>query len=237
MSTVTSTTSAVSRGFDVYSHFRSVMDDLGLSPEDTGGTRYVRRRGSDFPERPPARGVHRHPDHGRGGGMPIPPQRTGRRAGPEHRLRRAITASIRYKFMPTVNRYPYQLPYWVDNPMGFDLYLTRDSRWFLPTRAYPRLLHRCARFCGAHRTRTASPTPCPSGTGWTSRGGRRQGAGLRGLPLAEESANHPQGEQLADRPLVEIVKIGECDPEPFSRPRVRWPGCGCWPPPTSLPAT
>jgi crotonobetainyl-CoA:carnitine CoA-transferase CaiB-like acyl-CoA transferase len=32
----------------------------------------------------------------------------------------------------------------------------------------------------------------------------------------EEWANHPQGKQLADRPLVEIVKIGDSDPEPFT---------------------
>ena len=32
----------------------------------------------------------------------------------------------------------------------------------------------------------------------------------------EEWAAHPQGKQLADRPLVEIVKIGDSDPEPFN---------------------
>jgi crotonobetainyl-CoA:carnitine CoA-transferase CaiB-like acyl-CoA transferase len=32
----------------------------------------------------------------------------------------------------------------------------------------------------------------------------------------EEWANHPQGRQLAERPLVEIVKIGDSDPEPFT---------------------
>jgi len=32
----------------------------------------------------------------------------------------------------------------------------------------------------------------------------------------EEWANHPQGKQLADKLLVEIVKIGDSDPEPFT---------------------
>lgn len=44
-----------------------------------------------------------------------------------------------YKFGPTINAYPYQLPYrinpdyQIDNPMGFDLYRTKDGRLFLPT--------------------------------------------------------------------------------------------------------
>jgi len=32
----------------------------------------------------------------------------------------------------------------------------------------------------------------------------------------EEWAAHPQGKQLAEKPLVEIVKIGDSDPEPFT---------------------
>jgi hypothetical protein len=30
-----------------------------------------------------------------------------------------------YKFMPTINGYPYQMPYSIGNPMGFDLYPLR----------------------------------------------------------------------------------------------------------------
>lgn len=32
----------------------------------------------------------------------------------------------------------------------------------------------------------------------------------------EEWAAHPQGKQLADTPLVEIIKIGDSDPKPFT---------------------
>jgi CoA-transferase family III len=49
----------------------------------------------------------------------------------------------------------------------------------------------------------------------------RGGAAAAGLVFAfvrtpEEWAAHPQGKQLAERPLVEIVKIGDSDPEPFT---------------------
>ena len=38
MSTDTLATPEVSAGFDINAQFRSVMNDLGLNPEDTGGT-------------------------------------------------------------------------------------------------------------------------------------------------------------------------------------------------------
>ena len=36
------------------------------------------------------------------------------------------------------------------------------------------------------------------------------------IRTAEEWANHPQGKDLAEKPVVEIVKIGDSDPEPFT---------------------
>ena len=66
-------------------------------------------------------------------------QRTGGGQDLSLGLRKAIHGiNPLYKFMPTVNDYPYQLPYWIGNPMGFDLYLTKDGRLLCrrgPTRA------------------------------------------------------------------------------------------------------
>ena len=51
----------------------------------------------------------------------------------------------------------------------------------------------------------------------TRRGGRRQaGSSSPLIRTAEEWAAHPQGKYLADKPLVEIIKIGDSDPEPFT---------------------
>src|SRR3984893_5677192 len=48
-----------------------------------------------------------------------------------------------------------------------------------------------------------------------------EAAAEKGLVFAvvrtpEEWAHHPQGKQLAEKPVVEIVKIGDSDPEPFT---------------------
>src|SRR3984893_17873136 len=140
--TSTTTTSRTSRGFDVDAHFRSVIDDLGLSPEDTGGTITFVGEDPIFPS------AHRL---GACIGIPIMAgaagianiwrQRTGRGQDLSIDPRQALHGiKPMYNFLPMVYDSPYQLPYWVDSPMGFDLYLTRDSRCFLPTGAYPRLL-------------------------------------------------------------------------------------------------
>ncbi|HZN81491.1 MAG TPA: carnitine dehydratase, partial [Mycobacterium sp.] len=133
----------VSTGFDINAHFRAVMSDLGLSPEDTGGTITFVGKDPIFPS------VHRL---GACIGIPIMAgaagiadiwrQRSGVGQDLSLDLRKAIHGiNPMYKFMPTINGHPYQLPYFIGNPMGFDLYQTRDGRFFLPTGAYPRLMN------------------------------------------------------------------------------------------------
>ena len=132
----------VSAGFDVNAQFRAVMSDLGLSPDDTGGTMTFVGEDPIFPS------VHRL---GACIGIPIMAgaagiadiwrQRSGSGQDLSLDLRKAIHGiNPLYKFMPTINGQPYQLPFFIGNPMGFDLYQTKDGRFFLPTGAYPRLL-------------------------------------------------------------------------------------------------
>src|ERR1700752_791650 len=133
----------VSTGFDINAHFRAVMSDLGLSPEDTGGTITFVGEDPIFPS------VHRLGAcigipimAGAAGIADILPQRSGVGQDLSLDLRKAIHGiNPMYKFMPTINGHPYQLPFFIGNPMGFDLYQTRDGRFFLPTGAYPRLLN------------------------------------------------------------------------------------------------
>src|ERR1700754_4792927 len=125
----------VSAGFDINAHFRAVMHDLRLSPENTGGTITFVGEDPIFPS------VHRL---GACISIPIMAAAAGiadiwrQRTGPGQALTLDLRKAIHginpmYKFMPTVNGYPYQLPYGVGNPMGFDLYRTKDGRFFLPT--------------------------------------------------------------------------------------------------------
>src|SRR6201987_4262824 len=141
-------------GFDINAAFRSVRHELGLSPEDTGGTITFVGEDPIFPS------VHRLGAcisipimAGAAGIADIWRQRTGRGQDLTLDLRKAIHGiNPMYKSMPTINGYPYQVPYGISpsyqiaNPMIFDFYRTRDGRFFLPTGAYPRMFSSMANF-------------------------------------------------------------------------------------------
>jgi crotonobetainyl-CoA:carnitine CoA-transferase CaiB-like acyl-CoA transferase len=225
MTSNTLDTPKVSAGFDINAEFRAVMHDLGLSPENTGGSITFIGEDPIFPTKHRLGACIAIPIMaGAAGIADIWRQRTGRGQDLTLDLRKAIHGiNPMYKFNPTVNGYPYQLPYWInpdyqlDNPMGFDLYRTKDGRFFLPTGAYPGLLNDMCSFlrCGPDHDQIAEAV-----SNWNSEE-LDEAAAEAGLVFAivrtpEEWAAHPQGKQLADRPLVEIVKIGDSDPEPFT---------------------
>ena len=209
----------VSTGFDVNAHFRAVMSDLGLSPEDTGGTITFVGEDPIFPS------VHRL---GACIGIPIMAgaagiadiwrQHSGSGQDLSLDLRKAIHGiNPLYKFMPTINGQPYQLPFFIGNPMGFDLYQTKDGRFFLPTGAYPRLLDGMCTFLGCSPDKNSIAKAVSK---WDAME-LDEAAADKELVFAvvrtpEEWAAHPQGKQLAEKPLVEIVKIGDSDPQPFT---------------------
>jgi hypothetical protein len=219
MSSSSLATPTVSAGFDINSQFRSVMSDLGLSPEDACGTITFIGEDPIFPS------VHRL---GACIGIPIMAGAAGianiwcQRSGVGQDLGLDLRKSIHginplYKFMPTINGYPYQLPFFLGNPMGFDLYQTKDGRFFLPTGAYPRLLDS---MCTSLRCAPDEESIAKAVSNWDAME-LDEAAAEKELVLAvvgtpEEWAAHPQGKQLAEKPLVEIVKIGDSDPEPFT---------------------
>jgi crotonobetainyl-CoA:carnitine CoA-transferase CaiB-like acyl-CoA transferase len=212
-------TSSATTEFDINAHFRSLMNELGLSPEDTGGAIAFVGEDPIFPS------AHRL---GACIGIPIMAgaagianiwrQRSGRGQDLTLDLRKAIHGiNPMYKFAPTINGYPYQLPYFIGNPMGFDLYRTKDGRFFLPTGAYPRLLTGMCTFLGCSPDKESIATAVSN---WDS-ADLDEAAAEKGLVFAlvrtaEEWAQHPQGKHLAEKPVVEIVKIGDSDPEPFT---------------------
>ena len=121
MTITASDTPQVSTGFDINAEFRSVMHELGLSPGDSGGGITFVGEDPIFPS------VHRL-----GASISIPimaaaagiadiwRQRTGRGQDLTLDLRKAIHGiNPGYQFMPTVNGYPYQVPFWDRQPDEF----------------------------------------------------------------------------------------------------------------------
>jgi crotonobetainyl-CoA:carnitine CoA-transferase CaiB-like acyl-CoA transferase len=206
------------REFDINDEFDRFMHGLGLSPEDTGGR--ITFVGSDpiFESR-----------HRIGACISIPIMAAAAAAATVWRMRtergQDLTLDLRkaihgvnpvYKFHPTVNGYPYQMPYALGNHMIFDLYLTRDGRWVLPTGGYPHMMSEWISLlrCTPEKNSIANAVLKWSGQELDD------AAAERNMIFAmcrseQEWAQHPHGQFLAARPLIEIEKIADSEPEPF----------------------
>jgi crotonobetainyl-CoA:carnitine CoA-transferase CaiB-like acyl-CoA transferase len=225
MSTDTSATPKVSAGFDINAQFHAVMHSLGLSPEDTGGSITFVGEDPIFPSKHRLGACIGIPMMaGAAGVADIWRQRSGRGQDLTLDLRKAIHGvNPMYKAMPTINGYPYQLPYWFNtnfefyDPMAFYQYPTRDGRIFVPAGPYPRLLENMCIFlrCGPAQDQIAEAVSKWDAADLDEAAAK---AGVVGaiIRTPEEWAAHPQGKWLADKPLVEIVKIADSDPEPFT---------------------
>jgi crotonobetainyl-CoA:carnitine CoA-transferase CaiB-like acyl-CoA transferase len=209
------------RSFDIDAKFREFCGVLGLAPSDAGGKITFVGEDPILPSR-----------HRLGACISIPMMaaavgaatiwrmRSGRGQDLQLDLRKAIHGiNPMLKFTPTVNGYPYHIPYALGNPMKFDVYLTKDGRWFCPTGIYPHLLHgwcqflQCSPESGSIRDAIAK---------WDS-AELDEAAAKKNLVFAlclspDEWLKHPQGQQFFSEtngfwedPVVTVR--GSCKPE------------------------
>ena len=207
--------------FDINAAFGQLMNSIGLSPMDTGGK--ITFTGSDpiFDSRFRIGACISIPIMMAAAGAAIVwRHRTGRGQDLSIDLRKAIHGvNPVYKFKPTINGFPYQSPAFspiVSSGFVFDLFLTRDGRWVLPTGGYPHMINE---WCSLLR---CTPDKASIATAILKWDGKDLDdlAAERNMVFAlcrskEEWALHPQGELLASKPLVEIEKIADSEPEPF----------------------
>jgi crotonobetainyl-CoA:carnitine CoA-transferase CaiB-like acyl-CoA transferase len=208
----------VATEFDINDEFDRFMQVIGLSPEDTGGN--ITFVGSDpiFESRHRIAACISIPlMAGAAGTAIVWRMRTDRAQDLTLDLRKAIhQVNPVYSFGPTINGYPYQMPYELGNHMIFDLYLTKDGRWVLPTGGYP---HMTAEWVALLHCTHEKASIANAVLKWNGQD-LDDAAAERNMIFAmcrsrEEWAQHPQGQFLATRPLVEIEKIGDSEPEPF----------------------
>ena len=95
-------------------------------------------------------------------------------------------------------------------------WLTRDGRWFLPHFTLPNLKERVLGVLGCEPTPEAVENAVAQ---WDALDLEEAIAEARGcgamVRSCEEWLEHPHGQFLADKPIVEIRKIGDSAPEPF----------------------
>ncbi|MEB3333442.1 MAG: CoA transferase [Cyanobacteriota bacterium] len=203
---------------DLDGDFAALLAGVGLDPADTGGLITFTGKDPILPS-----------NHRLGAimamGMMAPAVATQilyRMRGGEPQdlsvdLRRAVVhINPLAMFKPTVGGYPYQ-PYFVDpkvNPLGFNMFATKDGRWYLPTAAYPLAVPPWMELLKADLNQSAMAAAIAK---WNALD-LENAAAERGMVGAmvrtpEEWYQHPQGRLLAQTPLIEIIKLGDSAPE------------------------
>jgi crotonobetainyl-CoA:carnitine CoA-transferase CaiB-like acyl-CoA transferase len=122
-----------------------------------------------------------------------------------------------WTWIPTLNGRPLQGPFMLGNPLGFQVFETKDGRLVTPTGIYPHHFIGFLALIGAgpdpqqiaQRVRTFDAAELEHIVG--------EAGMIMGIHrTAAEWAAHPQGRAIADIPVIEIVKIGESDPIPWA---------------------
>ena len=128
---------------------------------------------------------------------------------------RRAAASLHSREYLRVNGGPAPLGPASGNPL-VDFYRCRDGRWVHIHGALPNLAYGTMRVLGCSRERESVAAAVARWDGEALEDALAK-AGQCGAMVrtAEEWAAHPQGRTLADRPRVEITKVGESAPEPL----------------------
>jgi len=110
----------------------------------------------------------------------------------------------------------YGAPGTFDDPVGGEFYATRDGRFIKFEMLYPRLRDAVYRVLKCAPTARAVEQAVGE---WDAedleRALRDEGSAVGVVRTAEEWRRHPAGSRLAQKPVVELTKIGESDPIPL----------------------
>jgi len=119
-------------------------------------------------------------------------------------------------FGPTINGWPYPNPIGNSHPFSVFPFETKDGRWVYPSAVYPAQQFAWTNFfnCGANHHSVANAI-----SKWDSleleNAANEAGHTMCIARTADEWSKHPQGQYLAQEPVIAVRKIAEGDPQPF----------------------
>jgi crotonobetainyl-CoA:carnitine CoA-transferase CaiB-like acyl-CoA transferase len=212
--------------FNINEHFTELMRSVGLDPSDTGGTITFVGEDPIFESRVRLGAAYSIPYMGTAAAAAmIWKLRTGRGQDLKIDLRKAVHYIADAPFS-TLNGRRYPAPFMEGCAFLEHPYLTKDGRRFSPVGFYPHMERKWCEFldCGPTEASVAAKIAEWNALDLETACNAR---GLTGgmVRTVEEWANTECGEQLAQTPVIEIVKIGESKPEPF-KPGARRPLSG-----------
>jgi len=122
-----------------------------------------------------------------------------------------------FAFTPTINDRLYQAPLGLGNPFSFMPFQTKDGRYVNITGAYPHLNDRALRLLGVSPERENITRAINQ---WDSKALEDAMVENRVIGVIhrsqEEWLKHPEGDFLANVPVIDIRKIGDSAPIPFT---------------------
>ena len=125
--------------------------------------------------------------------------------------------ALGFTFTPTINGNLYQAPVGLGNPFSFVPFRTKDGRFMNITAAYPHLNDRALRLLGTVPDREAIAAAVATWNGEALEAAMFESGtvGVMHRTTAEWLA-HPEGAHLAGTDLIEIRKVADGDPVPWT---------------------
>ncbi len=125
--------------------------------------------------------------------------------------------ALGFTFTPTINGNLYQAPVGLGNPFSFVPFRTKDGRFMNITAAYPHLNDRALKLLGAVPTRESIAAAVATWNGEELEAAMFE-SGTVGVMhrSTEEWLAHPEGAYLAESDLIEIRKVADGDPVPWT---------------------
>jgi crotonobetainyl-CoA:carnitine CoA-transferase CaiB-like acyl-CoA transferase len=204
--------------FDIQAAFRELLKVVQLQPDDTDGS--ITFTGED-PILPSKHKLGAIMSLGMMGAAAATQILYRMRGGEAQDLSVDLRTAVGHinplvAYTPKLGGIGYQLQFGDPrvNPMAFGIYPTRDDRWYLPTAAYPMSIPQWLELlkCDLNPKSVGNAIAQWNGLDLEDEAASRGMIGSM-CRTPEEWFKHPQGKLLSETPLIEIIKIGESNPE------------------------
>ncbi|ANY82407.1 hypothetical protein BB934_29345 (plasmid) [Microvirga ossetica] len=122
-----------------------------------------------------------------------------------------------FTFTPTINGRLYQAPVGLGNPFSFVAFETKDGRYVNVTGAYPHLNDRALRLLRTTPDRESITKAIKQWNAEDLDNAMIETRTVGGIHrTAQEWLDHPEGAALAKVPVIDIRKVGDSEPIPFT---------------------
>ncbi|MFC7392905.1 CoA transferase [Scopulibacillus cellulosilyticus] len=211
---------ALEEDFDIHNELEQVLNEIGLSAKDAGG-------GISFYGADPI--VNSTVRLGAGSAVGLMAKsvaaaniykmRGGKGQNLHVDLAKAVERlGVSYKMLERINGYPFDMTD-LNLYSLISFYKTKDNRFIIPSNIYPKLRDKMQKLLGCgNDPKSVAEAISQWNAEDLEKAGEKNGIVMGMVRTLEEFMKEPvYKDYLENTPLIEIEKIGDCDPEPFTQ--------------------